>query len=41
MQAAAALAFDALYVVTRNWRNFKGSPVPPISPSQFMKEIGK
>jgi len=41
MQAASALAFDALYVVTRNWRNFKGSPVPPISPSQFMKEIGK
>jgi predicted nucleic acid-binding protein len=41
LQAAAALAFDALFVVTRNIRDYKGSPVPPISPSNFLKELGK
>jgi predicted nucleic acid-binding protein len=41
LQAAAALAFDALFVVTRNVRDCKGSPVPPISPDQFIKELGK
>jgi predicted nucleic acid-binding protein len=41
LQAAAALAFDALFVVTRNSRDFKGSPIPAISPARFIKEIGK
>jgi predicted nucleic acid-binding protein len=41
LQAAAALAFDALFVVTRNIRDYKGSPVPPISPARFIKELGR
>src|SRR5262245_52319944 len=41
LQAAAALAFDAMFVVTRNAGDFKGSPVPAISPSQFLKELGR
>ena len=41
LQAASALAFDALFIVTRNSRDFKGSPVPSITPVRFIKEIGK
>jgi predicted nucleic acid-binding protein len=41
LQAAAALAFDALFVVSRNSRDYKGSPVPAISPARFIKELGK
>jgi len=41
LQAAAALAFDALFIVTRNIRDYKGSPIPAISPTQFLKELGK
>jgi hypothetical protein len=41
MQAAAALAFDAHFIVTRNTRDYKGSPIPAISPARFIKELGK
>jgi predicted nucleic acid-binding protein len=41
LHAAAALAFDALFIVTRNVRDYKGSPVPPMSPTQFIKELGR
>ena len=41
LQAAAALAFDALFIVTRNTRDYKGSPVPSLSPAGFIKELGK
>jgi hypothetical protein len=41
LQSAAALAFDALFVVTRNTRDFKGSPVPAISPARFINELGR
>jgi len=41
LQAAAALAFDAKSVVTRNVRDYKGAPLPAISPSRFLKEIGR
>ena len=41
LQAAAALAFDALFVVTRNSRDYRGSLVPAISPVRFIKELGK
>src|SRR6185295_11680027 len=40
-QTAAALAFDALFVITGNTRDYKGSPVPAISPSPFIKELGR
>jgi len=41
LQAAAALAFDALFFVTRNTKDYKGSPVPAISPARFLKELGR
>lgn len=36
LQAAAALACGAAYVVTRNGRDFIGSPVPAITPEEFL-----
>jgi len=41
LQAAAALSFDALFVVTRNAKDYKGSPVPAISAARFIKELGR
>lgn len=37
LQAAAALACDARVILTRNVRDFKGSPVPAITPEAFMR----
>jgi hypothetical protein len=36
-QAAAAVACDARVIVTRNVRDFKGSPVPAMTPEAFMR----
>ena len=36
MQAAAALAFGASYIVTRNGTHYRQSPVPPLSPAEFL-----
>jgi hypothetical protein len=36
LQAAAALAFRAQYIVTRNLRDYRNSPVPALSPRQFV-----
>ena len=41
LQAAAALAFDADYIVSRNLSHYRNSPVTALSPIQFLKEIGK
>jgi predicted nucleic acid-binding protein len=41
LQAAAALAFDAHYIVSRNLSHYRNSPIPAISPSQFLKEVGR
>jgi hypothetical protein len=41
MQAAAALAFDAMYVVTRNVKDYKKPPIPAITPSRFLAEVGR
>jgi hypothetical protein len=41
MQAAAAMAFDALYIVTRNVNDYKSSPVPALTPAQFLAEVGR
>jgi hypothetical protein len=35
MQASAALAFNADYVISRNIKHFRRSPVPAITPKEF------
>lgn len=37
LQAAAALAFHAQRIVTRNVRDYRRSPVPALSPADFLK----
>src|SRR5438093_4319596 len=39
MQSAAALAFDAMFIVTRNVKDYKNSPVPAITPRKFLSEV--
>jgi len=39
LQAAAALAFGARCIITRNTADYRRSPVPAISPAQFIKEV--
>ena len=39
MQAAAALAFGAEWIVTRNERDFRDSPVSALSPTQFLTRV--
>jgi len=41
LQSAAALAFDAHYIVTRNIAHYRKSPVPALTPAQFLKETGR
>ena len=36
LQASAALACGAAYIITRNGRDFTGSPVPAITPEDFL-----
>ncbi|HYE37540.1 PIN domain-containing protein [Methylocaldum sp.] len=36
LQASAALACGAAYIITRNGRDFAGSPVPAITPEDFL-----
>ncbi len=38
LQAAAAVAFGASYIITRNAMHYRRSPVPAISPAQFVAE---
>ena len=35
LQASAALNFRANYVVSRNAKDYRGSPVPAITPEEF------
>ncbi|MCH8513054.1 MAG: PIN domain-containing protein [Kiritimatiellae bacterium] len=37
LQATAALAFGADWIVTRNGPDFRNSPVPALSPADFLK----
>jgi len=39
-QAASALAWKADLIVTRNLRDYRKSPVPAVSPGDFMKRVG-
>jgi hypothetical protein len=38
LQAAAAVACGAQFIITRNGRNFKGSPIPALTPEAFLKQ---
>ena len=40
LQAAAALAFEATFVVTRNVRDYQKSPIPALSPGDFLAKLG-
>jgi predicted nucleic acid-binding protein len=37
LQVASAMACGAQYIVTRNERDFRGSPIPALSPDAFLK----
>ena len=37
LQAAAAVACGAQAIITRNERDFKGSPVPAMTPEAFLR----
>jgi predicted nucleic acid-binding protein len=39
LQAAAALAFGADWIVTRNLPDFRGSPVPALAPGAFTAKL--
>lgn len=40
LQVAAAMACAAQVIVTRNERDFKGSPVPAMNPEMFLRKFG-
>lgn len=39
-QVASALAWKADLIVTRNTHDFRNSPIPAISPTEFLKRVG-
>jgi predicted nucleic acid-binding protein len=39
MQAAAAETWKAAFIITRNVRDFRRSPVPALTPAEFMKRF--
>ena len=39
LQVAAARACSAKYIITRNVRHFKQSPIPPIRPDAFLSQF--
>src|SRR5439155_3699471 len=41
LQAAWAVAFDAMFIVTRNSKDYRKSPIPAITPSKFLVQIGR
>lgn len=38
-QAASAAAFGASYIVTRNEKDYRNSPVPALSPTKFIRTL--
>jgi hypothetical protein len=40
LQVAAAMACGAQFIVTRNERDFRKSPVPALSPEVFLRRHG-
>lgn len=41
LQVAAAMACGAQFIVTRNERDFKASPVPALNPEDFLRQYAK
>jgi predicted nucleic acid-binding protein len=39
LQVSAAMAWKAAFIITRNERDFKVSPIPAISPAAFLKRF--
>jgi hypothetical protein len=39
LQVGAAMAWKAAFIITRNERDFKRSPVPALSPAAFLKRF--
>ncbi len=39
LQVAAAMAWKAAFIITRNERDFKRSPIPAISPTAYWKRF--
>jgi hypothetical protein len=39
LQVAAAQTFNADFIVTRNLTDFASSPIPPLSPAEFLQKI--
>lgn len=39
LQIGAAMAWKAAFIITRNERDFKRSPVPALSPAAFLKRF--
>lgn len=39
LQVAAAMAWKAAFIITRNERDFKRSPIPALSPATFLKRF--
>jgi hypothetical protein len=39
LQAGAAMAWKAAFIITRNERDFKRSPIPALSPTSFLKRF--
>ncbi len=39
LQASAATAFDAAFIISRNLRDYKNSPVPAILPRTFLERM--
>jgi predicted nucleic acid-binding protein len=41
LQVASALAFGASFLITRNLAHYRRSPIPALSPAQFLEHIAK
>jgi predicted nucleic acid-binding protein len=41
LQAAAAFTFDATFIVTRNVKDYRRSPIPAVTPTRFLEEVGR
>jgi predicted nucleic acid-binding protein len=39
LQVAAAMAWKAAFIITRNERDFKRSPIPAISPAAYLRRF--
>ncbi len=39
LQVAAAMAWKSAFIITRNERDFKFSPIPALSPTAFLKRF--